>query len=195
MSTVDTYAISPSTLLLPEPPIFPLPLTPPPAPPLPCSYVEELQSLFDALPPSGPLPTDVDDTIEEADQLISELRVAAYGITDPAAKQTALSKTKSFMARLDDLKRRKLLSNSTGVSGDGTGLSDDSAERHAQTMARLEAARAQLYESEVTAQGTLENLNQQEETMRRVNANQKAIIAEQHKSDKLLSRMSKWWRT
>ena len=160
------------------------------------SYLSDLEELLAPIPTSGPLPDDITDTIEEAEQLLDQLKIHVHALANPTAKAAALAQTKTYTAKVEDLKRRQLLARAprAGAAGGPADGPVDEDERHAANMERLHAARAQLLQSEDVARDTLERLNQQEETMRRVNANQKEVIAEQKLSDKLLTRMGKWWR-
>jgi len=158
--------------------------------------LNDLKELFEGIPAEGALPDDVQETIEEAEQLIEQLKIQVHSIGDATAKSAALAETRKYIAKLDEVKRRQLMGGSAaaGAGGNGGGQMDAEDERHNNNMARLHAARNQLLESERVAGETLERLNEQEETMKRVNANQKEVIAEQKLSDKLLTRMGKWWR-
>lgn len=117
------------------------------------------------MPPSGALPENVGDIIDESEQLLEQLRIEVHSITNKDQKQRVLAQMKSYQAEIETIKRRQL----TGNGNSGAALNED--ERHQQNMARLHQARQQLHDSEVLAQQTIENLDQQEETMRRTTGN------------------------
>lgn len=134
------------------------------------------------------LPDDLDSIIEEATQILEQLKIEVHSISDRATKNEVQQRMKAHQKRIESAKYRKLM----GDRDADAPLDDD--ERHEVNMARLRHARDQLRASEETASETLTNLHQQEETLRRVNANVKQTNEELATSNKLLTRMGKWWR-
>jgi DNA repair exonuclease SbcCD ATPase subunit len=129
------------------------------------SYLVDLKEIFSEVPPTGNLPENIEETIDEAEQLIGEIKLSLGSISDRHKKNDVATKIRDYQSELEKLKRRLLTQNSGGAP-----VTTEEA-RHHQNMDRLRAARAQLADTEAVAQETIENLDRQEEQMRNTNAN------------------------
>jgi len=147
-----------------------------------------LQELLSPIPAEPqPLPDDIEDILEEAKQLLEQLKLEKFAVSDRKLRSTVDSQYMAFQTQIRDIERRILLNQ----AAPGT-LNDE--ERHEQNMHRLRYARDQLLQSEEVGKETLVALHEQEETLKRVNANVRKTNDELSTSNKLLNRMGKWWR-
>ncbi len=135
------------------------------------------------------MPDDIDTHIATAEDELSQFEIHVKGIKDPNLKAECTKKIKKYRETLEAAKRAKLFG---GSSEQDRELNDD--ERHQATMARLQQARQQLLESEEVGQTTLANLETQKETIKRTQSNVNKMNSQMGTADKLLTRMSKWWR-
>lgn len=130
------------------------------------TYLEDLAETFKNIPESGPMPTDVDSHISEAEDVLGQLQIAVSSIRDPSRKADVTAKIRQYRERIDKAKKASLFG---GERAEDRQLTAD--ERHESNMARLHTARRQLAESEEVGAQTLENLSQQKETIKRTQQN------------------------
>jgi len=150
-------------------------------------YVQDLDELM-AEYKNGTAGKDKQEVIEEAKEIIAQLRVEIYNVKDPTKKQEIQNKMKQYEREIEASKKSLLM-------GDYKPKSSTSAEeRETKSLQTLEAARKQLEESETLGNDTVKNLAEQRETIERSRNNNKKAQDGLNTSNKLLTRMSKWWR-
>lgn len=128
--------------------------------------------------------------IEDADGLLQQLQDSIIDVSDPAKKKEYTQRHQSFKAQLASLKKKALM----GDQADKSGAFDPHMAKGQESLDVLERARAQLQETEEVGINTLENLERQRETMGNTKKNAKEVNSNLATSNRLLTRMGKWWR-
>lgn len=152
------------------------------------SYIEELDEIIEEIKEKNGV--DCDELIEEARGTLKQLKIAQHSVTDPELKATISAKIKDRENQLNNSKKATLFAMPNGQEHGE--LTRD--EKNQASLATLEQARNQLAQAESDGENILGNLSTQNETMANTKKNLKEINKDLKYSDKLLSKMSKWWR-
>jgi superfamily II DNA helicase RecQ len=126
---------------------------------------------------------------------LDQLKAELPGITNKAKKDEVLKKMNEYKDLMGKIKRALL----TGrMDGDGSsssaGDSMTSDQKASDGLEKLRAARSELAETEAVGADTLDRLGKQKEQIKKVGQNTKEINTQLSYSNKLLNRMSQWWR-
>lgn len=154
-------------------------------------YLEDLKEIFEEI---GKKKVESKDTsgikasLTEAEQGLEQIKIEIHNIADKNKKAAIIQQIKNYEKKIQDERHALLV---------GPGPSSKYAtvqEREEQNIARLEAARNQLYETEQVGKDVATNLAIQKEKLKKTQNNVNEIDASLAKSNKFLNSMSKWWR-
>ena len=112
-----------------------------------------------------------------------------HSVSNRSKKQELVDKIKSYEKKMASLQEAQLMGDASERTKNMT-----REEREEDSLAKLEAARAQLFETEQVANDTMSHLAAQRETIQRSRANLKDVNQDLRQSDKLVKGMGKWWR-
>ena len=149
-------------------------------------YVECLKDLCNDFDKES---TNTDQLIEEADEIIEQIKIELSAIPRGPRRNEIENTIKNYKDKL--LKQKKI--NLLGSDENRVDNRSKTQIEHDSLLA-LEEARKQLMESEEVAHETLGELERQTEVMKNTNRNINATNEELGYSNKLLTRMGKWWR-
>jgi Snare region anchored in the vesicle membrane C-terminus len=107
-----------------------------------------------------------------------------------AERDAVKARIKKIENRIETERRGMLL----GVSATRDDSKETAVTAHQRSLERLEQARVQLAETEQVATNVVDNLAVQRETIARTRQNLHAVDKDLSQSNKLVNRMSKWWR-
>jgi enoyl-[acyl-carrier-protein] reductase (NADH) len=160
------------------------------------SHVESIEECFRAIDESKD-PDQIQELLDEAKETLSQMRIEIHSITQKPRKDAYLSKMSNYDILLS--KHRKALLTGTAGGSRPSGASSASSqasqtERSAKSLETLQKARAQLAEAEEVGVNVLENLGKQKETIKATRGKLEETSHELSYSNKMLNRMSKWWR-
>jgi len=134
--------------------------------------------------------------IDDGEELLDSLRREVSDMSDKARKDEVQKKMQAYKDLIGKLKRQILTGGGSGGGADAASLaaSMNGEERAKDGLEKLKEANRQLAETEAVGTDTLDRLQQQRDTIQRINNNTKDINSNLTYSNKLLTRMSKWWR-
>lgn len=150
------------------------------------TYLEDLDEILSELNEGK---EDSSALVQEAEDILDQLKISALSLQDKDRKGEVQSKVILYRMKLDDLKRSALLGDD-----DGLDVPMGSVQRSQQSLEVLQASHRQLLETEEVGNGIIQNLDQQKETILHTQGNLQEINSEANHSNKLLTKMSKWWR-
>jgi len=128
---------------------------------------------------------DLSDIKDNLDAIKKELPTL-----DPKRKAEIQRKMRQFQDKVDILKRKSLIG-----GGAQRSMADMTAEeRGKQSTDTLRAARAQLNETQGVADDTLTRLQEQEGTIKKSQQRVDGMNKDLSYSNKLVTKMGKWWR-
>jgi len=166
--------------------------------------IRDLTELFQSVKDDSK--TDVtkkEEVLSEAKDLVQQLKVSVHSVADKTKKATVQGQIRGFEAEVAKLQKSVLMAGAsngsngatTGDSGFGrSGSVSDGSTSQTNTVAILERSRSQLAETEGVATDIMKELDKQKHTIKRATDNMRETNSDLKKSDKLLNKMSKWWR-
>jgi len=162
------------------------------------SHVETLDELLRGI--EGPHKDDkarVEADLEEADETLSQMKMEIHSCGTKAEKDKYNAKIKEFQGRIAAARKGLLFSGSSGSSSSSSAASariQSTEEKQAASLEVLKKARQQLAETEAIGTSTVENLAKQNEQIKKSKENVREINSNLSHSNKLLNKMSQWWR-
>jgi hypothetical protein len=140
-------------------------------------------------------------TLKEAEKVLKHMKIEITNITNPEKALVAKRKYRACEESLQEERRQILLG---GGSQKQETMNETNkqelkhelkqAEREKINLERLKIAQQQLQESEEHAETTQTNLQLQRERILRSTTNVKTVNEELDQSNRLLTKMSRWWR-
>jgi len=152
-------------------------------------YVIELDEILKSVAPEAKATqAQTENALKEAKEILGQLKLAVSSITDKKRKDALDAKIRSYDNEMSKIKRNILL------EPDKQRPSQTKAEAASESLIILERSRQQLIETEDVGANILVNLDKQKETIKRSHNNLKETHAQLRTGDKLMNKMSKWWR-
>jgi len=167
--------------------------------------IRDLTELFQSVKDDSKTDTaKKEEVLAEAKDLLQQLKVSVHSVSDKTKKTTVQGQIRGFEADVAKLQKAVLMAGaSTGgngaTSGDGasgarSGSMSNGSSSQTNTVAILEQSRSQLAETEGVGTDIMKELDKQKHTIKRATDNMRETNSDLKKSDKLLNKMSKWWR-
>jgi len=156
------------------------------------SHVETMDELLNGLEGEGKSPDQVQSDLEEAEQLLAQMKLDLHSVTNKQKKDDYIIKMQSYQ-RLIAKHRKTVLTTST-ASLNGTRPVISATEKNEASLEVLKKAHAQLAETEEVGINVLSNLAKQKETIQKTRGNLDTVNSQMTYSNKLVTRMGKWWR-
>jgi chromosome segregation ATPase len=131
---------------------------------------------------------------------LNQMKMEIHSVSSKAKKDEYNAKIKTYNTRVAAAKKALLFSGSSGAAAAGGPNADVRArqqtaeEKQAASLEVLKKARAQLAETEQVGVSTVEALSSQEEQIRKSRQNMEEVNSNLNHSNKLLNKMSQWWR-
>lgn len=137
----------------------------------------------------------LDEDVEEVNSLLKQIEIGSRSMP-PSDKSVWRQKVKTIRSELTEIQGRVLMasSNSSRTNASNQNSQTDSHASHQRNMDRLEESRRQLAETEAVAVDTTASLHAQRNQMDNVRKNVNEIDSQMSHTDRILTRMSKWWR-
>jgi len=163
------------------------------------TYLEQLEELFRDFD-SDSSNTKFDSTkannaIEDGEEILNQLRVEVAGITNKTKKDEAVSKMNHYKDLIAKLKRELLTGgHDNGNNSNSMEQQMNSEERANDGLDKLKSARRELAETENVAVDTHQRVVEQTGQLKKIKDNTQQVNSELNYGNKLLNRMSKWWR-
>jgi len=158
-------------------------------------YTEELDNLFQGLDGKDATTFDqerVENAIDEGTELLDQLKIEVHNISNLTEKKAVQAKMLHYKDLIGKL-QKQLLTN--GQSRSSTmAASSNHVQRAEEGRDILRQARQQLADTEETAVDTMEHLTRQREQIAKATENTKKVNNDLGYSNKLLGKMSQWWR-
>ena len=142
-------------------------------------YLNSLESLL----------TEPSNDVAEIEDVMKQLEIQIHNITDSKRKQEVAQKIAVCKKAVDEWRCKALLENKNGFNHNMSKIHREDAR-----LTTLQNARNTLIETEDVSRSILNNLNQQEDTIRRAVDKTKTINSALSSSNRLLTKMGKWWR-
>jgi len=161
-------------------------------------YFEELDQLLNEYDDQNDSEIDtkkLDSALKESDEILSQMKIEVVSISDKGRKQEVVAKMNGYKEKVAVYRKTLLLSGgSSGGGGGGRGAERTDDQKAANSLDVLNKARQQLIESQEVGNNVMGNLAQQRETINRSTAKVQEVNQNLSYSNKLLTRMGKWWR-
>jgi len=155
------------------------------------SHVETMDDFLQGLE-DGKSPEELESALEEAEQLLAQMKLDLHSVTNKTKKDDYIIKMQSYQRLI--AKHRKTVLTTSSSSMNGTRAPISATEKNQQSLEVLQKARAQLAETEETGINVLSNLAKQKETIQRTRGNLDTTNSQLSYSNKLVTKMGKWWR-
>jgi len=153
--------------------------------------LQDLDEIFQTLDKEEKMDSAQRETnLKEAKEIIEQLQLSLPSIRDQKKKNDVEMKIKGYKNKIDKTRKASLLSGVTPSSSSKA----SAEEKQQKSLEILESSRKQIVDIEEIGNGVLSTLDQQTETIKRSHSNLKDTHRDLKDSDKLLNRMSKWWR-
>jgi len=165
--------------------------------------IRDLTELFQSVKDDSKTDTaKKEEVLAEAKDLVQQLKVSVHSVADKTKKATVQGQIRGFEADVAKLQKSVLMAgasqNGAANNGDSghmpSGSVSDAYSSQTNTVAILERSRSQLAETEGMATDIMKELDKQTHTIKRATDNMRETNSDLKKSDKLLNKMSKWWR-
>jgi hypothetical protein len=148
------------------------------------TYMEQLEEFFDKKNPSL-------EEINEAETLLNTIKKMD-------ARRKNKVKISEYTTLLADLKRKKLVSNSKnsqqGQIDENNNGESIQVQKSKESLEVLKRARDKLLETEELGKGTLVKLQENHETLNRINKNVKQVNDTTKRGNRILDKLKTWWR-
>lgn len=157
-----------------------------------CSRLDELFAFLNGC-------TDVDKVEEytaEAEETLGEMKIEIHSISSAPKKKEYMEKMQAAKATIGKYKKQLLTGNVGGTKtlNSNINLQATQEQRQKNSLDVLNGARNQLYETEEVAANTKQNLEIQKEQTKKIKENVQETNSAIGYSNKLINRMSKWYR-
>lgn len=121
------------------------------------------------------------------------MKIEVHSVSNKAKKDEYVLKMSQYQRQIDKTRRTLLTTRQDGTT-QGTDPRVSATAANERGLEVLQRARAQLAETEETGVNIMNNLATQKETIARTQNNMNKVNQDLSHSNKLLNRMSKWWR-
>jgi methylthioribose-1-phosphate isomerase len=128
------------------------------------------------------------------------MKMEIHSVSGKAAKDSYNAKMTSFNTRVAAAKKALLFSGSasaasaSGVGNSAQARQQTQEEKQAASLEVLKKARQQLAETEAVGVNTVNELAKQQDQIKKSRDNMEEVNSNLHHSNKLLNKMSQWWR-
>lgn len=127
------------------------------------------------------------------------MKMEIHSVSGKAAKDAYNAKMTSFNTRVAAAKKALLFSGSASAASSGVGngavaRQQTQEEKQAASLEVLKKARQQLAETEAVGVNTVNELAKQQDQIKKSRENMEEVNSGLHHSNKLLNKMSQWWR-
>jgi len=144
----------------------------------------------------------IEADLAEVKETLGQMKMEIHSVSGKAAKDAYNEKIAKFKTRVAAAEKSLLFSGSAGaaaasggaVPGSLAARAQTQEEKHAASMKLLKQSAAQLHETEIVGQNTVENLAKQGEQIRNTQDKTNEINSNLSRSNQLLNKMSQWWR-
>lgn len=140
------------------------------------------------------------ELIDEAEDTLKQMKMEVHGVGNKQQKDAYNAKIANFNTRIAAAKKSLLFSGSSSAAAASSGAStiaahqQSQAERSQQSLEVLKKARQQLAETEQIGTETVTNLAKQTEQIKGMAEKTRDVNSGLSHSNKLLNKMSQWWR-
>jgi len=139
--------------------------------------------------------TRVENDLSEVDESISQMKIEIHSVAGKAAKDGYNAKIKEFQTRVATAKKGLLFSGAASASaGSLAARQQTNEQKENQNLEILKKARQQLAETEEVGVATVTTLHDQTNQMKKIKGNTTEVVDSLNHSNKLLNKMSQWWR-
>jgi len=168
------------------------------------SHIETVEELLRGI--EGPHKGDkakVEEDLEAVEAIFRDMKMEIHSGPTKAAKDGYNAKINAFKTRVATAKKALLFSGSSSAAAAAAGNGPNAGayarqqsaeEKQAETLAILQAARRQLAETEDVGVSTVNELQKQQEQIQKSRQNMEEVNSGLNHSNKLLNKMSQWWR-
>jgi len=159
--------------------------------------IEELDNLFQGLDPKDASKFDkerVQNAVDEGTELLEQLKIEVHNISNLNEKKQVQSKMLHYKDLIGKLQKQLLTNGQSSSAYAANNAPTSHIQRGQEGVDILKQARQQLADTEGTAVDTMEHLVKQREQIAKATENTKKVNNDLGYSNKLLGKMSQWWR-
>lgn len=161
-------------------------------------FVRELDNTFEGINDSNIVSNYNKDkyqsVIDEGNEIIDQLKIEIHNITNQQHKASIQAKIIHYKDIISKLQKQILLNNKASSNNNKSTSNNEAIQKSENGLDILKQARQQIADTENVAVDTMEHLTKQREQIQKTTDNTKKINAELGYSNKLLGKMSQWWR-
>lgn len=142
----------------------------------------------------------VESDLAEVEETLNQMKMEIHSVAGKPAKDAYNAKITTFKTRVAAAKKSLLFSGSSSAAAASSGSSSLAArqqsqeEKQAASLEVLKKSRQQLAETEATGVSTVNELDKQNNQIKKSRENMDEVKSNLNHSNKLLNKMSQWFR-